>query len=147
MASTVEREMEAGAARVWEVLADGWSYPAWVVGAARMRAVDEGWPAEGARLHHSVGAWPLLIHDTTRVLESHRPHRLSLDAGAWLLGRARIDYELESIGRGRSRVRMHEAMIGRAGRMVPEPVNDQLLRWRNGEVLQRLAAIAERRTA
>ena len=25
---------------VWAVLADGWLYPVWVVGAARMREVD-----------------------------------------------------------------------------------------------------------
>ena len=51
------------------MLSDGWLYALWVVGAARMRDVDEGWPAVGTRLHHSVGTWPLLIDDTTEVLE------------------------------------------------------------------------------
>src|SRR4029078_8750898 len=63
---------------VWAVLADGWLYPVWVVGAARMREVDEHWPAVGARLHHSVGIWPLLIDDNTEVLESEPEQLLRL---------------------------------------------------------------------
>src|SRR5215203_3451914 len=63
---------------VWAVLSDGWLYPVWVVGAARMREVDDHWPAVGARLHHSVGLWPLLIDDNTEVLESERDRLLRL---------------------------------------------------------------------
>ena len=33
--------------QVWDVLADGWLYPLWVVGATRMRDVDQDWPAVG----------------------------------------------------------------------------------------------------
>ena len=40
---------------VFRVLADGWLFPAWVVGASRMRDVDEQWPVPGAKLHHSFG--------------------------------------------------------------------------------------------
>lgn len=50
---------------VWAVMSDGWLYPVWVVGAARMREVDDHWPAVGSWLHHSVGIWPLLINDNT----------------------------------------------------------------------------------
>ena len=67
--STTTRSVSATPEQVWEVLADGWLYPLFVVGASRMRDVDESWPAVGARLHHSVGTWPLLIDDTTEVLE------------------------------------------------------------------------------
>ena len=67
--STTTRTVSATPEQVWEVLADGWLYPLFVVGASRMRDVDESWPAVGARLHHSVGTWPLLIDDTTEVLE------------------------------------------------------------------------------
>ena len=55
--------------RVWDVLADGWLYPVWVVGATRMRDVDTDWPAEGSKLHHSAGVWPLVVSDDTEVLE------------------------------------------------------------------------------
>lgn len=52
------------------MLADGWLYPSWVVGASRMREVDVKWPASRSRIHHSVGVWPALIDDHTKVLES-----------------------------------------------------------------------------
>ena len=67
--SITKRVMATTPDRVWAVLADGWLYPLWVVGASRMREVDDGWPAVGTRLHHSVGAWPLLIDDDTEVLD------------------------------------------------------------------------------
>src|ERR1043165_7866722 len=62
--STNKRLVDATPDQVWSVLADGWLYPLWVVGASRMREVDDEWPEPGARLHHSVGTWPLLIDDT-----------------------------------------------------------------------------------
>ncbi len=45
--TTVERVINTTPQRVWDVLADGWLYPLWVVGATRMREVDEDWPAIG----------------------------------------------------------------------------------------------------
>ena len=60
---------------VFEVLGDGWLYPSWVVGASRMREVDETWPMAGAELHHSFGVWPALINDKT-VVEEFIPSRL-----------------------------------------------------------------------
>ena len=35
---TVSRVVQATPEQVWDVLADGWVYPVWVVGATRMRA-------------------------------------------------------------------------------------------------------------
>ena len=37
---TVTREVDAPAQAVWDVLADGWFYATWVVGASRVRGVD-----------------------------------------------------------------------------------------------------------
>jgi uncharacterized protein YndB with AHSA1/START domain len=36
----VKRTISAGPEQVWAVLADGWSYPLWVVGASHMREVE-----------------------------------------------------------------------------------------------------------
>jgi hypothetical protein len=55
---TVNRHKDASPGEVWAVISDGWSYASWVVGASRIRAVSSDWPAEGARIHHSVGARP-----------------------------------------------------------------------------------------
>ncbi len=54
----VERHVKVSPADVFSVLADGWLYSGWVVGASRIRAVDEQWPAVGSKIHHSVGSWP-----------------------------------------------------------------------------------------
>jgi len=49
-------------------VADGWLYCGWVVGTSTVRDVDPTWPVVGSRSHHSVGAWPLMLEDTTSVL-------------------------------------------------------------------------------
>ena len=67
MVSTT-RTLRASPEQVWDVLADGWLYALWVVGASRMREVDDNWPEPGSKLHHSLGAWPILINDETEVI-------------------------------------------------------------------------------
>ena len=47
---TVARDIATTRQRVWEVLADGWSYSGWVVGNSRIRVVSGNWPAPGARI-------------------------------------------------------------------------------------------------
>jgi uncharacterized protein YndB with AHSA1/START domain len=74
----VRRMTSAPVEAVWKVLADGWTYPSWVVGAARMRAVAADWPAVGAELHHSIGGWPFLINDVTGVLAAEPDRELRL---------------------------------------------------------------------
>jgi hypothetical protein len=63
----VSRIIRTASERVYAVLADGWSYASWVVGAAHIRDVDDTWPSVGARVHHQVGPWPLHIKDQTSV--------------------------------------------------------------------------------
>src|SRR3954462_794958 len=87
---TVPRMVEATPEQIWGVLEDGWSYPSWVVGASRMRAVSDDWPATGAKLHHSAGIWPLVVNDETLVLESDRPRLLRLQAKGRPAGEATV---------------------------------------------------------
>ena len=96
--STTTRSVSATPEQVWEVLSDGWLYPLFVVGASRMRDVDESWPAVGAKLHHSVGTWPLLIDDTTEVVEIEEGKRLLLLARGWPAGQAHVDISLQPDG-------------------------------------------------
>ena len=65
-------------------------------GVAHAREVDDHWLASGAKLHHSVGSWPLLIDDDTEVLECQPPSRLVLQTRAWASGEARVTLRLES---------------------------------------------------
>jgi uncharacterized protein YndB with AHSA1/START domain len=142
----VDRVMSAPPEQVWDVLADGWLYPVWVVGATHMRDVDEHWPAAGARLHHQVGAWPLALSDTTRVLESDEPRRLVLEARAWPTGEARIEITVEPHAEG-SLVRLAEGASAGPARVLDNPLQRRVLRARNVESLSRLAAIVENRHA
>src|ERR1700712_4181413 len=53
--AVITRRVRASTDAVWSVLADGWMYATWVVGASRIRAVEPQWPRQGARIHHSFG--------------------------------------------------------------------------------------------
>ena len=143
--STNKRLVHATPDQVWSVLADGWLYPLWVVGASRMREVDDTWPEPGARLHHSVGTWPLLIDDTTEVVESNPGATLTLRARAWPSGQAGVTLHLRPNGTGTEVVIEEDAESGPAT-LLPKVLRDPPLRWRNVETLRRLAYLAERRT-
>ncbi len=128
--------------KVWAVLADGWSYAGWVVGATHVRDVDLGWPAVGARIHHSVGPWPLVLNDTTEVLNCVAPRLIELDAHAWPFGTARVLIELTEPEPGITKVRMSEEVSEGPGRLVPKPLRAAMLIPRNRESLSRLAHLA-----
>jgi len=138
------RTLKASPEKVWELLSDGWLYPLWVVGASRMRDVDETWPAVGAKLHHSVGSWPALIDDNTEVLENEEGRRLLLRARGWPAGEANVEIILEPDGVG-TRVTILEDVVKGPGLLLPQPLRDVQLGWRNTEALRRLAYVAERR--
>ena len=144
--ATVRRLIAAPPDRVFAVLADGWSYSNWVVGSSHIRAVEPTWPADGARIHHSSGNWPLTLDDTT-VVESVEPDRgLVLTAHGALLGSARIALGLQAEGAA-TRVTMSETPSAGPGRWLHNPVSELALHARNTESLGRLAATVERRTA
>jgi uncharacterized protein YndB with AHSA1/START domain len=136
--------MRATPDQVWEVLCDGWLYPLWVVGASRMRDVDDGWPAPGTRLHHSVGTWPLLLDDVTESVEHVAGSRLVLHAHAWPAGRATVILRLSAVGTD-TEVTIEEQATAGPGALVPRVVQDPMLAWRNVETLRRLAFLVERR--
>jgi hypothetical protein len=64
----VQRRFNCSPGQVFAVLRDGWTYPVWVVGASRMRDVDDGWPAPGTR-----EAWCELLDPGPRQLNECMP--------------------------------------------------------------------------
>lgn len=140
MSVRVHRRIPAAPERVFAALADGWSYPLWVVGATHMRDVDDTFPAVGSRLHHSVGAWPLQIEDDTEVLACTRGELLELRGFAWPAGAARIRIEVRPDADGSLVVMTENAERGPA-RLIPVVVQQALLVPRNRESLARLAAV------
>ncbi len=143
--STTIRSIAATPSQVWDVLADGWLYPLFVVGASRMRTVDATWPAVGSQLHHSVGSWPLLVDDTTEVLEVEPGERLLLLARAWPAGHAHVEMVLRPHGAS-TQVTIVEQATGGPGALVPRPIQDAQLHVRNVETLRRLSFLAEGRS-
>ena len=143
----VQRVVAASMQDVWAVLADGWLYPLWVVGAVKMRAVDESWPAPGARLHHSSGLWPLLVDDTTSVEACEPRRRLELTARGWPAGEARVTITLQNAGPGATVVRLEEDPHGGVGRLVPGVLRRRGSDARNAQTLHRLDLLVVGRAA
>lgn len=139
------RSVAAPAEAVWAVIEDGWQYATWVVGASRVRAVDDGWPQPGTRLHHSFGLWPAMISDSTVSEECEPPRHLVLTARGWPVGEARVEIEVVPDGPETCTVSIAEDASSGPGRLVPMPLRQMMILPRNREALKRLALIAEGR--
>ena len=142
--STTTWQTSASPEAVFTVLADGWLYSGWVVGSSRIRAVDVGWPGKGTSIHHSVGAWPLLIDDSTTVLDVEPGRRLVLEARAWPTGEAKVDITLDATPSG-CLITITEDVVAGPATLIPHVVRQPLLAARNREALRRLALLAEGR--
>ncbi|MFD6398916.1 SRPBCC family protein [Nocardia sp. NPDC060249] len=138
----VTLRIQAPVEEVFAVLADGWLYASWVVGASHIRGVDDEWPQVGARIHHSVGPWPLTIQDTTAVRAVDPPFGIELDARLWPFGAAVVRLELRATGPAACEVVMSERAVRGPGRLLPHAVQTLVLTPRNRESLSRLADIA-----
>ena len=142
----ITREMSVPPAEVWRVLADGWSYATWVVGTVKIRDVDDGFPAVGSKLHHAVGAWPLMLEDETEVLECDPGRRLLLQARGWPMGEATVELILHDEGSS-TRVEMYEEPTSGPGAWLNNKVIDLIGERRLVEALDRLRKLVEGRGA
>ncbi|NQX27663.1 SRPBCC family protein [Microbacteriaceae bacterium VKM Ac-2854] len=140
--TTTRRTINATPEAIFAVLADGWVFPAWVVGASRMRAVDPNWPHVGSTLQHSFGVWPLVLNDTTTSIQWNPPFRFEIRPEGWPLGAAKVVLEVAPHRRG-ARVTMIEAPVTGPAMLVPKPLMWLPLYIRNREALHRLAYLAE----
>ncbi|MER7444816.1 SRPBCC family protein [Micromonospora avicenniae] len=136
--------IDAPPERVFDVLADGWSYSDWVVGTTHVRDVDDDWPQVGSSLHHRAGPWPFSLEDSSTVLLSEPPRKLVLRAGLWPAGEAIVTFTLDPVGAGATRVRIGEDFAAGPLRWVRNKLNDLVLHLRNQETLKRLSDIATR---
>jgi hypothetical protein len=142
--ATNRRVMRCAPEDVFAVLRDGWLFPGWVVGASRMRAVDEEWPAAGSAIHHSFGIWPVLINDDTTVDVWNPPHSMTITPKGWPFGEARVELEVVPHRRG-CRVRIREHAVSGPGTWIPSVVMEPAIYLRNFETLRRLSYLAEGR--
>lgn len=142
--AVTEIEIDAPPERVFEVLSDAECYEHWVVGAKEIRKADPGFPEPGTRFHHTIGAGPLTIKDSTEVLELEPPRLLVLEAHMGPLGSARIRLELEARGTGSAVVMTEVPSEGLPAR-VAHAFGNLLLRGRNYLSLEQLKELAETR--
>jgi hypothetical protein len=129
---------------VMNVLTDGWLFGLWVVGASHIRDVDADWPQPGSKIHHAVGAWPLLIRDATEARAYEPDGMLELLARGWPLGAAMVRIEVVEEDGG-SRIVLGERIISGPGTVL-RPVEHLLVPPRNKESLGRLVALTEGRS-
>ncbi|GFG68136.1 polyketide cyclase [Mycobacterium kubicae] len=139
----VTRDVATSRQKVWDVMANGWTYSQWVVGNSRTRAVDPNWPEPGSSIRHSIGVWPLLIDDKTVVEKCTPGEELVLHARGGLMGAARITLRLSDTPEG-CHVEMIEVPVSGPGALMPDRVALAAVYPRNRECLWRLAALAER---
>jgi hypothetical protein len=142
---TVKRTTTASRERVWEVIADGWTYSQWVVGNSRMRAVDPEWPQPGSTIRHSVGVWPLLLDDSTVSVECIPQEKLVMIANGRPFGKARITLVLSDVEGGGCRIEMAEVPVTPPLNWLPKRAALAAAFPRNRECTWRLAALAERK--
>ncbi len=134
--------VKAPADAVYDVLIDPQCYPRWVVGASQIRDVDAGWPSEGSSFHHSVGVWPVRIHDSTTLVHADRPRSVELRARAWPLGEADVRIELEQRG-DLTRVTMREVAADGPGAAIWSAPTAAMTTVRNRLSLRRLKDLVE----
>lgn len=131
--------------QVWEVLADGRAYAEWVVGTQRIREVDPNWPAEGSRLHYTVGAGRFTAEDITTVRLVETQRRLELEANAGWMGSARVSISLLPWGQDRTLVIIDEHPLTGVGARMHTVLVDFLLGFRNRRMMRALAQVVRER--
>lgn len=131
----VEARVPAKRAEVYEVLSDPATYPSWLVGNSRVAEIDDDFPQAGAEFEHTVMAGLMRIDDHSESIGADRNRRLAMRVHA---GRfhARVQFDLESCGKGTTSVRLAEQPIGLLS--FATPLLRPLLYARNRASLERL---------
>jgi uncharacterized protein YndB with AHSA1/START domain len=144
--SVVSLDMDATPEEIFAVLADGYAYADWVVGAKKIRAVDADWPTRGSQFHHEIGAGPIDIKDSSKVLEVDPPNRLVLSVRFRPAGTATVELTMEPTDDGKTRVVMKETPKSGAARALALATSMMLL-VRNNLSLLRLRRLVSARRA
>jgi hypothetical protein len=135
---TVRRATTAGADAVWAVLADGWRLPAWVVGAARVAAVDRTWPVVGAQLRYG---WPLVLPGSAEVTACIPGRELALH-GRTPFGGVDVRVRIDDAPSG-CVLEITEDVVSGPAHLVPARARSAAIGARNVETLRRLALLSE----
>jgi uncharacterized protein YndB with AHSA1/START domain len=143
--SRVQIELAASPRRVFQVLEDPRALRILVPGARTIRHFDPRWPDPGTVVHHSVGVAPLVIRDSTEVLECQPPRLLVLEAHVQALGHFEVRFELQPSGSGTTMVVSEQPVRGLAGWPLIRPAVDLAISLRNWELGRRMKNVLQQR--
>jgi uncharacterized protein YndB with AHSA1/START domain len=135
--------MPVPAQAVWDALAEPANYAYWVVGSKRIRDAEPGFPAPGAKLHHTIGFGPLTLDDHTEVLEAEAPKYLRLRAKGRPIGTATVTLRMIPVAGGTC-VEIVENPDGAYSLLSLNPLLQIATKVRNAESLMRLEELALR---
>jgi|GEM_PF-299517 uncharacterized protein YndB with AHSA1/START domain len=142
--SITRRRFDAPAEQVFDVLLDPTAYVEWVVGARKLRAIDDAWPAPGSAFHHELARSSGGLRDKTVLVSLERPTSIVLKAYARPVGIADVALHIAPDDTG-CIVTIEEKLAEESGRSALNPVVRPLLHLRNVESLRRLeVTVAER---
>lgn len=141
--ATTNYHIDGSIEAVFSIIVDPATYPQWLVGAQEIRWVDPDWPMVGSTFRHRVGLiGPLMISDSTRVLDCEAPHTLVLDVRARPIGRGRVTFRLEQLRPRVTNVTIIEVPAGRLRYL--SVVLGPMINMRNRRSLQHLAGYLTR---
>lgn len=137
--------IEARRDDVFNVLANPETYPDWLVGAQRIRSVDDAFPKVGAKFEHSVGtAEAATVDDRTEVIEAHGHRKLVLAVHAGPF-HGEVEFDLRKRGEDTTEVIMRERPIGPG--MLLTPLLRPALALRNQKSMRQLAQVVKDQAA
>ena len=128
--------------RVWRVVANGWLFAQWAIGAVKVCRVDDDWPSAGSSLDHAFGHGRFVLRSETRVLASTPGELLRVRTDGWPTGGSELTVTLES-GPSGTILLVDELAVAGPDHVLPPAVHTMLLQWRNTQLVRGLALLAE----
>lgn len=126
--------------QVWRVLANGWLFPSWAIGATQVCKVDGDWPSADSRLQHAIGRGLFALRSETRVLASRPARMLKVLTEGWPSGGSELTVTVIPAETGTS-LRLEELVVAPTNGLAPI-VNTMLLQWRTTQALRGLDLLA-----
>lgn len=143
--ASICRSLAVPSEEVYRVLEDARALRILVPGARRIRRFDPRWPDVGSRVHHTSGVYPLVLRDTTEVLECDPGRRLVLVARLQALGAFEVCFDLSPEGQG-TRLGVTERPVGGPFRLpLLRSVAEIAVALRNIEMMRRFDRLVRHR--
>jgi uncharacterized protein YndB with AHSA1/START domain len=137
----VHQSIDAPRDEVFNTITDPRTFPEWLVGAQRIRDVDDHFPAPGTKFDHSVGPTPdVTVDDDTKAIAVQGHRRLVLEVHVGPI-HGEVEFTLKKRGDASTEVRMRERPLGPAA--VLTPALRPVLAARNMASLRNLARLIE----